>query len=82
MVEVSLSGDGSIEVLSWPGDVEFTVATLIGLLRLRAHWAGLLPGLIEGLGEDGESDERLMFQLWPTPIAGAGPSGIFSRCHP
>jgi hypothetical protein len=70
VVEVSLPGDGVIEVLSWPGEVAFSAPTPVGPLRLRAMWAGLLPDLTEGLPEEGNSDERLLFQLWPAPPAG------------
>lgn len=40
---------------------------MFGPLRLRAMWTGLVPGLAEGLPEEGNSDERLLFQIWPAP---------------
>jgi hypothetical protein len=70
VVEVSLTGGGAIEVLSWgSNDPTMNVPVPVGPLRLRAMWTGLVPGLAEGLPEDGNSDERLMFQLWPAPTA-------------
>jgi hypothetical protein len=69
IVEVSFTGDGNLDVLSWPGDVAFSVRTPVGPLRLRAMWAGLEPGLSEGLPEDRPSDEHLDLQIWPAPHA-------------
>ena len=67
VAEVSFTGDGMLAVLSWPGDIVFSVTTAVGPLRLRAQWAGLEPGLAEGLREDGSSDEHLELQVWPAP---------------
>ena len=69
VAEVSFTGDGLLEVLSWPGEVAFSVPTPSGPLRLRAMWAGLEPGLDEGLPEDRPSDEHLELQVWPAPHA-------------
>ena len=69
VAEVSLIGDGRIDVLSWPGEVAFSVPTPTGPLRLRAMWAGLEPGLTEGLPAEGDSSEHLQLQLWPAPPA-------------
>jgi len=69
VAEVSLTGDGAVEVLSWPGDLAFSVPTPAGSLRLRVMWAGLEPGLSEGLPEEGPSKEHLELQLWPAPPA-------------
>lgn len=70
VVEVSFTGDGTLHVLSWPGDVAFSVRTPIGSLRLRAMWAGLEPELDEGLPpDDRPSEEHLEFQIWPAPHA-------------
>ena len=69
VAEVSFTGDGLIEVLSWPGEVVFSIPTPAGPLRLRAMWAGLEPGLSEGLPEDRPSDEHLELQVWPAPHA-------------
>jgi hypothetical protein len=40
-----------------------------GSLRLRAHWAGLVPGLREGMDEQGNSEEHIELVLWPAPTA-------------
>ena len=69
IAEVSLMGDGLIEVLSWPGEPALSIATPEGSLRLRVMWAGLEPGLAEGLPRDGPSKEHLLLQLWPAPPA-------------
>ena len=65
----SFAGDGVLEILSWPGEVAFSVRTATGPLRLRAMWAGLEPGLAEGLPEGRPSAEHLEFQIWPAPSA-------------
>jgi hypothetical protein len=68
--EVSFVGDERLEVVSWNGDVVVTIQTTNGPLRLRAAWAGLEPELIEeGRREDGTSDERILLQIWPAPLA-------------
>jgi hypothetical protein len=70
IVEVPVTGDGVLEVLSWgSNEAAMTISTPVGPLRLRAMWTGLVPGLAEGLPEEGNSDERLVFQLWPAPKA-------------
>ena len=69
VAEVSVTGDGVIEVLSWPGDLALSVPTPAGPLRLRVKWADLEPGLVEGLPEEGNSKEHLELQLWPAPLA-------------
>jgi hypothetical protein len=69
VVDVSINGDGGINVLSWPADLAFAVPTPVGPLRVRAKWAGLDEGLAEGLREDGSSDEHLELQIWPSPHA-------------
>jgi hypothetical protein len=69
VVEVSLVGDGVIEVLSWPAEPALSVPTPVGQLRLRVMWAGLEPGLFEGLPEEGHSTEHLELQLWPAASA-------------
>jgi len=71
VVEVSFTGDGLIRALHWGSDDDLVSApTPVGPLRLRAAWTGLLPGLIDGLLEDGENtDERLLFQVWPAAAA-------------
>jgi hypothetical protein len=70
VAEVSLTSDGVIDVLSWPGDVAFSIPTPDGSLRLRVMWAGLEPGLSEGIPEEGPGREHLELQLWPAPRAG------------
>jgi hypothetical protein len=69
VVDVSITGDGVINVLSWPADIALSVPTPAGPLRVRAKWAGLEEGLGEGLREDGSSDERIELQIWPSTHA-------------
>ena len=71
VAEVSLDGGGPLEILSWPGDQEPRSMHEIptGSVRLRVHWGGLVPGLREGMDEQGNSDEHLAFVVWPAPIA-------------
>jgi hypothetical protein len=69
VAEVSFTGDGTLEVLSWSGDVAISVRTPDGPLRLRAMWAGLEPELAEGLPEDRPSNEHLELVIWPAPHA-------------
>jgi hypothetical protein len=64
VAEVSFTGDDTLEVLSWSGDVAFSVRTPDGPLRLRAMWAGLEPGLAEGLPEGRPSNEHLELAIW------------------
>jgi hypothetical protein len=61
VADVSLTGDGVIEVLSWPAERALSVPTPEGPLRLRVMWAGLDP--------DDESKEHLALLLWPAPLA-------------
>ncbi len=70
VAEVSLEGDGPLEILSWPGDEEPRSMHVIpaGPVRLRVHWGGLVPGLREGMDEQGSSDEHLALVVWPAPI--------------
>lgn len=74
VAEVSLGGDGPLEILSWPGDQEPRSRHEIpaGPVRLRVHWGGLIPGLREGLDEQGDSDEHLALVVWSAPIAPFG----------
>lgn len=65
VAEVSFTGDGTLEVLSWPADVAFSVRTPDGPLRLRVMWAGLEAELAEGLPEGRPSDEHLELAIWP-----------------
>lgn len=71
VVEVSLeAGDPTIEVFSWdavPDAPTAVVHAVAAPIRLRASWTGLVPGRFEGLDEHGESDERLLLELWPEP---------------
>jgi hypothetical protein len=71
VAEVSLDGDGPLEVLSWPGDVEPRSLHQIpaGPVRLRVHWGGLEPGLPEGMSVQGVSDEHVALMVWSAPIA-------------
>lgn len=63
--EVSLDGDGPLEVFSWPGDDPVVSVPLpAGPVRLRAHWGGLGP---DHLDED--SPEHLALVLWSAALA-------------
>jgi hypothetical protein len=44
-----------------------------GWVRLRVLWAGLVAGRFEGMDEDGNSEEQLMFQVWAAP---SSPSAV------
>jgi hypothetical protein len=70
VAEVSLDGGGPLEIVSWPGDQEPRSIHEIptGSARLRVHWGGLVPGLREGMDEQGNSDEHLALVVWPAPI--------------
>ena len=68
VVEVSLTPGGPFEVLSWTvDDPLLTVPIPSGDVRLRVSWRGLVAGRFEGLDEQWESAERLMFELWAEP---------------
>ncbi len=68
VAEVSLASGGSLDILNWDGDTPVvTMALPAGDVRLRVSWQGLVAGRFEGLDEDGNSDERLSFELWPAP---------------
>jgi hypothetical protein len=70
VVEVSLQGGGPLELYSWaPSEPEATIEIDPGPVRLRAGWRGLVPGRIEGLDDEGNSDEELLLQLWPAEPA-------------
>jgi len=71
VAEVSLDSGGPLEILSWPSDQEPQSTHVIpaGPVRLRVHWGGLVPGLREGMNEQGVSDEHLALVVWPAPIA-------------
>jgi len=68
VAEVSLEPGGSLEVFGW-GDDDPAVMVPIheGWVRLRVLWAGLVGGRYEGMDEDGNSEEHLVFQVWGTP---------------
>lgn len=71
VAEVSLDRGGPLEILSWPGDQEPQSMHVIpaGPVRLRVQWGGLVPGLPEGMYEQGNSDEHLAIVVWPAAIA-------------
>ncbi|MBA4608785.1 hypothetical protein H1W00_09900 [Aeromicrobium sp. Marseille-Q0843] len=71
VAEVSLVGDGPLEILSWPGDHGPRSKHEIppGPVRLRVHWAGLVPDQREGVDEHGNSDEHLSLVVWSAPVA-------------
>lgn len=71
VAEVSIVGDGVLDVLSWSDETALSVPTPTGPLRVRAMWAGLEEGLFEGLPEGRPSSERLVFQVWPAASAGS-----------
>lgn len=71
VAEVSLVGDGPLQILSWPGDEgprsEHEIPR--GPVRLRVHWGGLVPDRREGMDEQGDSDEHLSLVVWSAPAA-------------
>jgi len=70
VAEVSLDRGGALELHSWDGGTPAaTVPVDPGSLRLRVCWRGLVPGRAEGVDDDGNSDEELLFQLWPAEPA-------------
>ncbi|HET8526681.1 MAG TPA: hypothetical protein VFM81_08600, partial [Actinomycetota bacterium] len=70
VAEVSLEPGGSLEVFSWGDDNPAAVVPIDeGWVRLRVLWVGLVAGRYEGMDEDGNSEEHLMFQLWGAPPA-------------
>jgi hypothetical protein len=70
VAEVSLDGDGPLEVLSWDDAGPRSRHELpAGPVRLRVHWGGLVPGLPEGMERQGVSDEHLALVVWPAPSA-------------
>ena len=69
VVEVSLAPGGPLEIFDWPGDEPaLTIELPPGDMRLRVSWQGLVEGRYEGMDENGNSDERLLFELWPAPV--------------
>jgi hypothetical protein len=69
VVEVSLGPGGPLEIFNWPGDdPALTIELPPGNMRLRVSWQGLVVGQFEGLDEDGNTEERLSFDLWPEPL--------------
>lgn len=72
VAEVSLDRGGDFEVYSWGDDKPAaTVPVDRSALRLRVCWRGLVPGRFEGLDDEGNSDEELLFQLWPAEPIGS-----------
>lgn len=71
VAEVSLDSGGPLEILSWPGDVGPRSVHEIPEepVRLRVHWGGLVPGLFEGMDDQGNSEEHLALVVWPAPMA-------------
>jgi hypothetical protein len=68
VAEVSLEPDGSLEILNWGDETPAAVVPIDeGWVRLRVLWAGLVAGRFEGMDEDGNSEEQLMFQMWAAP---------------
>lgn len=72
VAEVSLDAGGDLEVCSWDPEPRAAVVPIDGgPMRLRAHWTGLTAARYEELDEQGNSDERLLLQLWPAAVAPA-----------
>ena len=72
VAEVSLEAGGDLEVCSWDPDPRAAVISIDeGPQRLRVHWTGLAADRFEGLDEQGNSDERLLLQLWPAVVGPA-----------
>lgn len=68
IAEVSLGPGGDLEIYDWDAEIpRAVVATDPAAQRLRVHWAGLVADRFEGLDDLGNSDERLLVQLWPEP---------------
>lgn len=71
VVEVSLdAGEPSLEIFNWDTVADAPAAVVpvqASPLRLRASWAGLVRSRFEGLGNNGNSEERLLLELWPEP---------------
>jgi hypothetical protein len=68
VAEVSLEPGGSLEVFGWGDETPAVVVPIDeGWVRLRVLWAGLVASRYEGVDEDGNSDEHLVFQVWGTP---------------
>ena len=68
VAEVSLEPGGPLEVFGWDDDTPAVIVPIDeGWVRLRVLWAGLVAGRFEGMDEDGNSEEHLMFQVWGAP---------------
>jgi hypothetical protein len=68
VAEVSLEPGGPLEVFGWGNDDPAVVVPIHeGWVRLRVLWAGLVAGRYEGMDDDGNSQEHLMFQVWGAP---------------
>lgn len=72
VVEESLEAGGDLEVFDWDGEEPVaTVPVPDQPVRIRVSWAGLVEeNVFDGLDEDGNSDERLLLQLWPQEVDG------------
>lgn len=72
VAEVSLDAGGDLQVCGWDPEPPAAVVPIEGApMRLRVHWTGLTADRYEGLDEHGDSDERLLLQLWPAAVAPA-----------
>jgi hypothetical protein len=65
VAEVSFQGEGTLQIMSWSGELGVAVDTPVGPLRLRAAWAGLQPEVVEDRGKTRANREHLLFQIWP-----------------
>lgn len=73
VVEVSVTGEGPLKVLSWGADEPDAVIVVSpGPLRLRATWFGLFDAATHpdaDVGGDDTSPERVALEVWPAPAA-------------
>ena len=68
VAEVSLEPGGPLEVFGWGDETPAVIVPIDeGWVRLRVLWTGLVGGRFEGVDEDGNSEEHLMFQVWGAP---------------
>lgn len=69
VVEVLLDNVSAVlEVFDWNAALDAPTAVVQipeSAVQLRCSWTGLVPDRFEGLDGDGESDERLLIQIWP-----------------
>ena len=70
VAEISLLPGGPFEVLSWNPDEPVALLDVPEeSLRMRVLWKGLVAGRFEGMGQQGESEERMAIKIWPAADA-------------